>query len=89
MFFFRLIEHFYRAHIQSNECSWRLVNVLACSQVSHPEMRLVNAAFGASFHFPFVLLWSTFLFQTKILRVEWSQYRLASASTFWSVVWMT
>jgi hypothetical protein len=49
-----LIEHFYSAHIHSIDCSWRLVDVLACSQkVSHPEMRLVSAAIGASFHFPF------------------------------------
>jgi hypothetical protein len=45
---------FYRAHIHTIECSWRLADVLACSQkVSHPEMRLVSAAIGASFHFPF------------------------------------
>jgi hypothetical protein len=50
----RLIEHFYSTHIHSIECSWCLADVLACSQkVSHPEMRLVSAAFGASFHFPF------------------------------------
>jgi hypothetical protein len=34
-----------------------LVDVLACSQVSHPEMRLGSAAIGASFHFPFWELW--------------------------------
>jgi septal ring factor EnvC (AmiA/AmiB activator) len=33
------------------ECSWRLADVLACSQkVSHPEMRLVSAAIGVSIH---------------------------------------
>jgi hypothetical protein len=48
------VEHFYSAHIHTIECSWRLADVLACSQkVSHPEMRLVSAAIGASFHFPF------------------------------------
>jgi hypothetical protein len=53
-FWFDLIEHFYSAHIHSIECSWRLADVLACSQkVSHPEMRLVSAAIGASFQFPF------------------------------------
>jgi hypothetical protein len=46
-----LIEHFYSAHINSFECSWRLADVLACSQkVSHPEMRLVSVAISASFH---------------------------------------
>jgi hypothetical protein len=46
-----LIEHFYSAHIHSIECLGRLADVLACSQkVSHPEMRLVSAAIGASFH---------------------------------------
>jgi hypothetical protein len=40
-----LIEHFYSAHIHSVEWSWRLADVLACSQkVSHPEMRLVSAS---------------------------------------------
>jgi hypothetical protein len=48
------VVHFYSAHIHTIECSWRLADVLACSQkVSHPEMRLVSAAIGASFHFPF------------------------------------
>jgi hypothetical protein len=48
------VVHFYSAHIHSIECSGRLADVLACSQkVSHPEMRLVSAAIGASFHFPF------------------------------------
>jgi hypothetical protein len=47
-----LIEYLYSAHIHSIECSWRLADVLACSQkVSHPEMRLVSAAIGASFPF--------------------------------------
>jgi hypothetical protein len=46
------------AYIHSIECSWRLADVLAdflaCIQkVSHPEVRLVSAAIGASFHFPF------------------------------------
>jgi hypothetical protein len=46
---FFLIEHLYSAHIHSIECSWRLADVLACFQkVSHPEMRLVSAAIGAS-----------------------------------------
>jgi hypothetical protein len=49
------VVHFYSAHIHSIECSGRLADVLACSQkVSHPEMRLVSAAIGASFHFPFL-----------------------------------
>jgi hypothetical protein len=40
------------AQIHSIECLWRLADVLACSQkVSHPEMRLVCAAIGASFPF--------------------------------------
>jgi hypothetical protein len=48
------VVHFYSAHIHTIECSWRLADVLACSQkVSNPEMRLVSAAIGASFHFPF------------------------------------
>jgi hypothetical protein len=48
-----LIDHFYSAHIHSFKCSWRLADVLACSQkVSHSEMRLVSAA---SFHFPIFL----------------------------------
>jgi hypothetical protein len=48
------VVHFYSAHIHSIQCSWRLADVLACSQkVSHPEMRLVSAAIGASFRFPF------------------------------------
>jgi hypothetical protein len=48
------VEHFYSTHIHTIECSWRLANVLACSQkVSHPGMRLVSAAIGASFYFPF------------------------------------
>jgi hypothetical protein len=39
--------------IHSIECSGRLADVLSCSQkVSHPEMRLVSAAIGASLHFP-------------------------------------
>jgi hypothetical protein len=54
MFFDCLIEHFQSAHIHSVECSWRLADALACSQkVSHPEMRLVSAAIGASFQFPY------------------------------------
>jgi hypothetical protein len=52
------VDHFYSAHIHSIECSWRLADVLACSQkVSHPEMRLVSAAIGTSFHFSFWELW--------------------------------
>jgi hypothetical protein len=48
-----LIEHFYSAHIHSIECSWRLVDVLACSQkVSHPEMGLVSAAIDHDMSFP-------------------------------------
>jgi hypothetical protein len=48
-----LIEHFYSAHIHSIECSWHSADVLACSRkVSHPEMRLVSAAIGTSFHIP-------------------------------------
>ena len=47
-------DHLYSAHIHSIECSWRLTDVLACSQkVSHPEMRLVSAAIGASYCFSF------------------------------------
>jgi hypothetical protein len=58
IFLYDLIEHFHSAHIYSIECSWHLTDVLACSQkVSHPEMRLVSAAVGASFHFPFWELW--------------------------------
>jgi hypothetical protein len=42
-FFFRTL--FYSAHIHTIESSWRLADVLACSQkVSHPGMRLVSAA---------------------------------------------
>jgi hypothetical protein len=44
------------AHIiHSIECSWRSADGLACSQkVSHPEMKSVSAANGASFPiFPF------------------------------------
>jgi hypothetical protein len=37
-----LIEHFYTAHIHSSEFSWRLADVLACSQVSHPELPLAH-----------------------------------------------
>jgi hypothetical protein len=45
-----LIEHLYSAHIHFFECSWRLADVLTCSQnVSNPEMRLVSAAIDASF----------------------------------------
>jgi hypothetical protein len=45
-----LIEHMYSADIHSIECSWRLADVLACSQkVSYPEMKLVSAAIGVSF----------------------------------------
>jgi hypothetical protein len=48
------VVHFYSAHIHTIESSRRLADVLACSQkVSHFEMRLVSAAIGASFHFPF------------------------------------
>jgi hypothetical protein len=48
------MKHFYSAHNQSIECPWRLADVLASSQkVSHPEIRLVSAAIGASFRFPF------------------------------------
>jgi hypothetical protein len=40
-----------------------LADVLACSQkVSHPEMRLVSAAIGASFHFSFRELWCMLIF---------------------------
>jgi hypothetical protein len=52
------------------ECSWRLADVLACSQkVSHPEMRLVSAAnLTHHSHFPF---WETlnkkFKFKLKSL----------------------
>jgi hypothetical protein len=36
-----LIDHFYSAHINSIECSWRLADVLACSQkVSHMQTLL-------------------------------------------------
>jgi hypothetical protein len=49
----------YSALIHSAECSWRLADVLAFSEkVSHPEMRLINAAIGAPYLFsllrPFV-----------------------------------
>jgi hypothetical protein len=41
------VVHFYSANIHTIECSWRLADVLVCSQkVSHPEMRLVSAAIG-------------------------------------------
>jgi hypothetical protein len=58
-----LIYHFYSAHIHSIKCLWRLANVLASSQkVSHPEMRLVSAAIGTLFHFPFWELWCMLVF---------------------------
>jgi hypothetical protein len=48
------VVYFFSAHIHTIECSWRLADVLACSEkVSHLEMRLVSAAIGSSFHFPF------------------------------------
>jgi hypothetical protein len=46
-----LIEHIYSAQINFIECSWRLTDILAWSQVSHPEMRLVSAAIVTSFPF--------------------------------------
>jgi hypothetical protein len=53
-----LIKHLYTAHIHSIECSWRVANVLACSQkVSHPEMRLVSAASWRII--PFWEIWCT------------------------------
>jgi hypothetical protein len=60
-----LIEHFYSAHIPLLECLWHFTDVLACSQkVSHLEMRLVNAASGASY----LLGWGkSILFRTIIV----------------------
>jgi hypothetical protein len=44
------VVHFYSAHIHTIECSWRLADVLACSQkVSHPEMRLVSTAISCMY----------------------------------------
>jgi hypothetical protein len=47
------IEHLYSAHIRYIRRSWRFADVLACSHVSHPDMKLVSAAIGKSNTFSF------------------------------------
>jgi hypothetical protein len=67
-----VIKHLFIHFLQ---CSWRLADLLACSQkVSHPEIILVSAAIGASFPFPlfedFGACWFSMCFHNVVINAQ-------------------